>query len=379
MKNDLSQFLGGMTPQDFLKNYWQKKPLFVKGALSNLDSLASPRDLMDMAQDENFETRMVKMKGKNNPWDAKVGPFLEKDFPRNELDRWTLVVHNLELYFKEFREIKDMVNFIPSWQFDDIMSTYSVAGSSVGAHIDNYNVFIFQGMGKRQWQLNENPDETYIEELPIKLLTNFEVESEYTLEEGDLLYLPPGVAHHGISLTESISYSLGYKSFDYTNMAAAFCGEFLQSYDSSNCLRTTSESLPENINEITDSHLDGVMDFFLKEVVTRENVKKWFGQYITAPRNEIKSDDEQTGVFERGIPLFRDEFLRFNFYKLDENIQLIANEREYNLSKSDYKTLENILETPSYEEISLPDNLSSSVLEVMNSLIDQGALFHSYE
>ncbi|RLA65512.1 MAG: cupin domain-containing protein, partial [Epsilonproteobacteria bacterium] len=167
MKNTIEQFLGGITPENFLQNYWQKKPLFVKRAFSNVDHLATPQDLLEMAQNENFETRMVTMAREEIPWDAMLGPFTKNQFPRNEKDKWTLIVHNLELYFKEFRQIKDMLNFIPTWQFDDIMSTYSVKGSSVGAHIDNYNVFIFQGMGKRHWQINENPDETYIENLPI--------------------------------------------------------------------------------------------------------------------------------------------------------------------------------------------------------------------
>ena len=380
MKNTIEQFLGGITPENFLQNYWQKKPLFVKRAFSNVDHLATPQDLLEMAQNENFETRMVTMAREEIPWDAMLGPFTKNQFPRNEKDKWTLIVHNLELYFKEFRQIKDMLNFIPTWQFDDIMSTYSVKGSSVGAHIDNYNVFIFQGMGKRHWQINENPDETYIENLPIKLLSNFKANQEFILEPGDLLYLPPGVAHHGISLEESISYSIGYKSFDHTNMVSSFFGEFISIYNSSKCLKSHEKSVPENINEVREEHIDDVMNFFLKDVVTRDNVKKWFGKYITAPRDEIICEEvlstkEITANLKASRPLYRDEFLRFNFIKEADDIKLIANEHEYLISKEDYNSLEILLDTPSCDVIKMPKDISESILKVIVSLINQGALF----
>ena len=380
MENTIKQFLGGITPEDFLQNYWQKKPLFVKRAFSNVDHLATPQDLLEMAQNGNFETRMVTMAQEETPWDAELGPFTTNQFPRNEKDKWTLIVHNLELYFKEFRQIKDMLNFIPTWQFDDIMSTYSVKGSSVGAHIDNYNVFIFQGMGKRHWQINENPDETYIENLPIKLLSNFKANQEFILEPGDLLYLPPGVAHHGISLEESISYSIGYKSFDHTNMVSSFFGEFISIYNSSKCLKSHEKSVPENINEVREEHIDDVMNFFLKDVVTRDNVKKWFGKYITAPRDEIICEEvlstkEITANLKASRPLYRDEFLRFNFIKEADDIKLIANEHEYLISKEDYNSLEILLDTPSCDVIKMPKDISESILKVIVSLINQGALF----
>jgi 50S ribosomal protein L16 3-hydroxylase len=220
MDFNLDQFLGGMSSKDFLKNYWQKKPLLIKGAVPNASELASTENIIEIAQDENFETRILRETGGKSAWESSSGPFEENELSISKNDKWTLMVHNLELYFDDFRKLKSMIDFIPSWQFDDIMSTYSVNGASVGAHIDNYNVFIFQGSGKRQWFINESPNTEYIKDIDVKILSNFESKYDYILEEGDLIYIPPGVAHHGVTIDESISKSIGYKSLDYRNMAS---------------------------------------------------------------------------------------------------------------------------------------------------------------
>lgn len=383
MENNLKQFLGDMTPEHFLENYWQKKPLFVKGALSKIDDLASPEDLIEMGQEENFETRMVWEEGGAFPWEAKLGPFSKDVFTKNDTDKWTFIAHSLELYFKEFRALKDMMNFIPNWEFDDIMSTYSVKGASVGAHIDNYNVFICQGKGVRRWQLNENPDETYIPDLPIKLLKNFKVEQEYILEPGDMLYLPPGVAHHGVTLEESISYSIGYRSFDYTDMASAFLVDFMEHYESSKCLQDPLLTKPSNIHEVSDADINTVMDFFKNEVLTKEKVKEWFSNYITAPRDQIESkadnltSERMSELFSDKVPLYRDEYLLFNFFKVDGMIKLVANQKSYMLSAPDYKVIEKMLETPGYNQIELPKELSANLTNVLNCLVNQGALYFS--
>lgn len=381
MKNNIEQFLGGMSPEKFLKDYWQKKPLLVKGALENVQALATPDNLMEMGQNENFESRMVWSSGGKTPWEAQEGPFTKKQFTRNEKDKWTLIVHGLELYFKEFRQLRDLLNFIPSWQFDDIMSTYSVKGASVGAHIDNYNVFIFQGRGKRLWQLNEHPDETYIEDLDIKLLANFEIENEYELNEGDMLYLPPGVAHHGISLEDSISYSMGFRSFDYTDLAGSFFSDFLASYDSSKCLMYNDLELPKNLHEFRNDHIDDLMDFFKKEVFTKEVMKDWFGRYVTSTQHEIVAEEnipanEFYQNLEKGTPLFRDVFLRFSFSRdQKDSVKFFANGFDYTLLEGDYRVIEKILETPGYEAIQVPSVLSLPVKETMASLFNQGLLF----
>ncbi|MBT3983320.1 MAG: cupin domain-containing protein [Bacteriovoracaceae bacterium] len=381
MENNVEQVLGGMTPEIFLKEYWQKKPLFVKGAFSNTMGLATPENLMDMGQDENFFTRMVWSEGGTKPWEAKAGPFTDDQFTRNEKDKWTLIVHSLELYFKEFREIRDMMKFVPTWQFDDIMATYSVKGASVGAHIDNYNVFIFQGKGKRLWQINENPDEAYVEGLDIKLLSNFEIGAEYELEEGDLLYLPPGVAHHGITLEESISYSIGFRSFDYPDLAGAFFTDFLTTYDSSKCLKFKSPDLPKNIHEYTDESVEDIINFFKNEILTKEVMTDWFGRYITSTNHEVSSDEELPASeiyqnLESGVPLFRDVHLRFNFHREgDANVRLFANGHDYKLSNSEYDVVEKMLNTPGYEAIKITAPLPSSVKETIVSLVNQGVLF----
>lgn len=381
MKNNIEKFLGNVSVNDFLANYWQKKPLFVKNAVCELDQLASPQDLMDMGKDENYESRMVLSEGGEKPWQAKLGPFKDEDFKRNDTDKWTLIVHSLEAYFSEFKKIKDMINFVPSWQFDDIMTTYSVKGSSVGAHIDNYDVFIFQGKGKRLWQINTSPDETYIEDLDIKLLKNFVIEEEFEMCEGDMLYLPPGVAHHGISLEESISYSAGFRSFDYPDMAGSFFSDFLTTYNSSKSLINATSEFPKNINEISDAHIDDICDFFKNEIMTRENLRDWFGSYVTRARHEVSTDESFTvsdvsKKIENEDKIFRDEFIRFNFHSgANEEVHFFVNEGQYLVTKEECKVLEELLGGSSQEELKVAKDLSEKNIFIVTKLLNQGALF----
>ncbi len=381
MNANIEQILGGMSLETFLRDYWQKKPLVVEGAFKNTSQLASFENLKEMGEDENFYTRMVWSAGGNRAWEAQKGPFNKKQFTYNNKDKWTLLVHNLELYFKEFREIKDLISFIPTWQFDDIMATYSVEGASVGAHIDNYNVFIFQGRGNRLWQINEKPDHTYIEGLDIRLLKNFEVEYEVKLAEGDMIYIPPGVAHHGVSLDENISYSIGFKAFDCPDIAGSFCSEFLSDYDSSDCLNFKTTSLAKNIHEFTDQDINIVREFFAEKVLTDENLVKWFGGYITTSQEDGVAEDQYSldkvlAMLKDKLPLYRDTNMKFSFYKTKEDsVKLFINGVEYNISTKDYEFLEPILNTPGYEPVKITQSGFNSLANVLIPLMNHGILF----
>ncbi len=220
-----TSFFNGMDPEYFLKNYWNKKPCLFKKAVPYVQDLGNTSDFLEMSYDPDSETRMVIQSGGDYPWQAKLGPFIKSDFKEKSL--WTLICHNLELVNEDFQQLKKNINFIPDWHFDDIMATVSNKGSSVGAHVDDYSVFIIQGSGKRRWLLEENPNLDYYPDLDVRLLTKFNPKFEWILESGDMLYLPPNVAHHGISLEDSISYSIGFKSVRYNNLIVNYAMDLM--------------------------------------------------------------------------------------------------------------------------------------------------------
>ncbi len=202
--------------QEFLKKYWNKKPLLIKNAVSDAKKIASFSDFFDMGNDEEFLSRLVYESGGEYPWQAIKGPFKNLNLKKKGL--WTLIIHNLELYHPFLFELKKELRFVSDWHFDDVMATISKKGASVGAHIDDYSVFIFQGHGKRKWLLDTKPNHEYQEDLDIRLLKKFNPNIEWVLEPGDMIYIPPGVAHHGVSLEDSVSYSLGFQSLRFKHV-----------------------------------------------------------------------------------------------------------------------------------------------------------------
>jgi 50S ribosomal protein L16 3-hydroxylase len=185
----MDKLFKGISPATFYKEYWNKKPMLFKNALEKTEDLGDFSDFFEMSYDADFETRMVFESGGEYPWQAKVGPFKKSDFKKNAL--WTLICHNLECYNEDLYNIKENLNFISAWNFDDVMATISKKGASVGAHVDDYSVFIFQGKGSRKWLIETDPDCTHVPNLDIKLLENFNPTIEWILEPGDMIYLPP--------------------------------------------------------------------------------------------------------------------------------------------------------------------------------------------
>lgn len=205
--------------QDFLKNYWQKKPLVLKNVLKDYDFPLTEDELAGLAcEEEFFSRRMWQSEGKHH---CETGPFESSDFNKYSGSKFTFLVYGVDKFFENIRDLKNYFRFIPDWRFDDISISYAEAGASVGAHHDRYDVFIVQGPGKRKWKLEESKRSSYEEKdhvSGLNLLDNFKPSMEVELEQGDVLYIPPLWGHHGISIDKSISYSVGFRASSYKDI-----------------------------------------------------------------------------------------------------------------------------------------------------------------
>ncbi|WP_293674967.1 cupin domain-containing protein, partial [Thiolapillus sp.] len=177
------QLPSSISVQDFLDHYWQKQPLLMRNAIQNYDFYLTPEELAGLACEEEVESRMVLRHGEQD-WELRHGPFDEETFTR----------------LPEVAQLLQAFQFIPSWRFDDIMVSYAVTGGSVGPHTDTYDVFLIQASGKRRWQIgNRAGSDALLPDLPVRILEKFAPEETWTLEPGDVLYLPLGVAHWGVA------------------------------------------------------------------------------------------------------------------------------------------------------------------------------------
>ena len=293
--------LNHLTPAQFLAEYWQKKPLFIRQAIPNFKGLLSPNDLAGLACEDDVQARIIKHnKGK---WSVQNSPFDEAIFAKLPKRDWTLLVQSVNHYLPEAADLLALFNFIPHARLDDLMVSYAPAGGGVGAHVDSYDVFLLQGCGKRNWKIsatsNQKPaDLSLVAGAPLKILKNFKAEQEWTLEAGDMLYLPPQIAHWGISQSDDcMTYSIGFRAPKTQELQH----EFL-SYLQDNLVEDSTESLYADADltlqnhpaEISADMVNKVSAALQKITWNHHQVADFLGQYLTEPKPDVVFETNKT-------------------------------------------------------------------------------------
>jgi 50S ribosomal protein L16 3-hydroxylase len=196
--------LGDLTPEAFLRDYWQKKPLLIRGALPDFVTPVAPDELAGLACEDDVTARLILEQGGDYPWQMRFGPFDEDDFAALPETHWTLLVQEVDRLVPEVADLLDAFRFLPNWRIDDVQISYAPPHGNAGAHLDNYDVFLLQGMGRRRWQISSTPipedEEVYVEDVDVRILQDFEPDEEWIVEPGDLLYLPPRLRRIGTAL-----------------------------------------------------------------------------------------------------------------------------------------------------------------------------------
>jgi len=204
--------LGGISPQVFMKRYWQKKPLLVRQAIVGFKPLLSRSELFDLAANDDVQARMViQQPGKKPGWRLKHGPFARRALPPLKQPGWTVLVQGVDLHHDGVHQLMNRFRFVPDARLDDLMISYATDTGGVGPHLDSYDVFLLQAHGQRRWRIGRQKDKSLQADVPLKILTNFVPEQEWVLAPGDMLYLPPGYAHDGIAVGECMTYSIGFR------------------------------------------------------------------------------------------------------------------------------------------------------------------------
>ncbi|MDO9024669.1 cupin domain-containing protein [Zwartia sp.] len=207
--------LGGLTPSQFMKTYWQRKPLLVRQAFKNFKPPVSMATLKKMCRREDVESRLVwQEKGE---WNMEVGPFSR--LPKMSEQNWTLLVQSVDIHDDDACALMNQFRFVPDARLDDLMISMATQGGGVGPHFDSYDVFLLQAQGRRVWKFGQQKDLSLVPGLPLKILQNFEPEQEFVLEPGDMLYLPPQAAHDGIALDDCMTISIGFRAPDEAALA----------------------------------------------------------------------------------------------------------------------------------------------------------------
>ncbi len=193
-----------------MERHWQRRPLLVRGAFPGFRDPLTPRQVLALACGDSAQSRLVRRVGKN--WTLEHGPFAASRFKQLPRRDWTVLVQDTNHFSPAAERLLQRFDFIPHARVDDVMVSYAVPGGGVGPHVDSYDVFLLQGFGRRRWRISRQQDRRFIPNLPLKVLERFVPDEEWVLEPGDMLYLPPGIAHHGIAESECLTWSIGFRA-----------------------------------------------------------------------------------------------------------------------------------------------------------------------
>ena len=211
MQNTL---LGGLAPAEFMRRHWQKSARLIRQAMPGFEGVVTRDELFALAARDDVESRLVQraQKGGRAEWSLERGPFRRSDFRKLPPENWTLLVQGVDLHVDAASELLRRFAFIPYARLDDLMISYAVPGGGVGPHFDSYDVFLLQGPGRRRWRTSAQTDLALQPGLPLKILRHFAPENDWTLDPGDMLYLPPSVAHDGEAVSACMTYSIGFRA-----------------------------------------------------------------------------------------------------------------------------------------------------------------------
>ncbi len=277
--------LDRLTPEEFLQEHWQKKPLLVRNALPGFQGLLTKHELIQLAGNEESQSRLVI--NKNSEWIVKHGPLTQRDFTRLPKSNWSLLVQDVNHFLASAHDLLFKFSFIPHARLDDLMVSYAPAGGGIGPHFDSYDVFLLQGSGRRRWEIAASYDKKLIKGAPLKILQHFKADQIWVLEPGDMLYLPPNYAHHGTAVDECMTYSIGFKAPSYQELITHFL-IYLQDNLEINGWYTDPElTLQPNPEEISHKMHLKVQSILKKIKWNAADTENFLGVYLTEPKTHI--------------------------------------------------------------------------------------------
>jgi len=348
----------GMPAARFLRDYWQKRPLLIRGAFPGLESPITPDDLAGLSCEDGTLGRLIQHDPKRDHWQVRSGPFAESVFSGLGKRDWTLLVQDVDKWDADVRALLAHFDFLPRWRLDDIMVSFAAPGGSVGAHVDQYDVFLLQTWGERRWLIDasestsgQRPALDFRDDVELKLLREFNPSHDWVLAPGDMLYLPPNVPHHGIAQTPCLTFSFGMRA----PSAAELMGDWVDSMiaESDESLRYTDPDLtpPRDPSEIDANAMTRVVAALnALRMNDPDRLGDWFGRFITTYRSSgtpaadpdlLPWDAVQARLANHAGTLHRHPMARMAWRRAARGARLYVSGQEYPLPIKDARLLAN--------------------------------------
>jgi 50S ribosomal protein L16 3-hydroxylase len=308
----------------FLRDYWQKKPLLIKNPWQSWHNPLDPDELAGLACEEGIEARLI-TQGRDS-WTVEHGPFPETRFNKLGKQQWTLLVQAVDHDVPDVAALIEPFRFIPNWRIDDVMVSYATDEGGVGPHFDQYDVFLVQGLGRRRWQVGALCDAAtpLLPHDDLRLLASFDATDEWILEPGDILYVPPRIAHNGVAVgADCMTYSIGFRAPARSELIAHWCDDLLGQLQDDDHYDDPDLQPQANPGEIGATAIAGLHAMITETMLDRDAFARWFGQYSSTPKypdldaqpDEPIDAGELREYLADDVPLCRNPASRFSFIR----------------------------------------------------------------
>ncbi len=272
------------TQEEFLRDYWQKKPVLIKQGFLNFEDPISADELAGIACEEQVQSRLIE--NKNGKWNAEFGPF--ESYEHLGENDWSLVIQALDNWSEDAAKLIEPFRFIPHWRLDDLMASFATPNGSVGPHMDKYDTFICQGSGNRHWRVGDNSNHTeFSAHTALLHVESFEAIIDAELEAGDILYIPPGFPHEGRSLNNSMSFSVGFRTNSTVSLLSAFADHLIDQDLGNELIEDPNREATKNSGEINSIDYQLIKNQLQKILDNDDAFRHFTGSYMSQAKHEM--------------------------------------------------------------------------------------------
>ena len=371
-----------LSEQAFLNQYWQKKPLLIKRGFSDFKDPLDANELAGLAMEDSIESRIIT--NHNQQWQSHQGPF--EDFEILTDEHATLLVQAVDHWHPEAAQLLEPFRFIPNWRIDDLMISYSTPGGGVGPHLDQYDVFIIQGEGKRHWRVGL-PDASLKQFAQNKSLLQVEAFTaviDCVLEPGDILYIPPGCPHEGYAIENALNYSVGFRAPNQQDLLSSFADHIIDTESGQKRYTDHTLALRDSKGELTQSEVDKVKTL-MQALIENDNLfKNWLGNTLSQPKHDMDLAPEENPFSTAEIMQQLDSDMTFEriggtraiYQCIGDELLLSVNGENYPLPLSDLEAVKQLTDFIEFDSSLLNSTTPSlDFIETFTTLVNEGIWF----
>ena len=295
---------------EFLATYWQKKPVVIRQGFTGFTDPITPDELAGLAMENETDSRLVSQEG--DKWQVAHGPF--ESFDHLGETHWSLLVQAVNHWHAPSAALMTPFRALSDWRMDDLMVSFSVPGGGVGPHLDQYDVFIIQGSGRRRWRVGNNVRmEQHCPHPDLLQVEPFEAIIDEVLEPGDIVYIPPGFPHEGYSLENALNYSVGFRAPSGKELLSSFADYMLANELGTHRYSDPDLQLRDQPSQILSGETDRIRQMMTDLINEPATFSQWFGEFISQSRHELDvappeppyQPDEVLEALQQGEPLTR--------------------------------------------------------------------------